>query len=85
MSDAKLSCMVFKCPNQRVLSLIRSSRFLLRPVLTPINSQEAEDDYGGYMVHVLDGGSVVFNGEMYATDLRNMRSVFYNEAEGSIE
>lgn len=58
---------------------------MLRPVLAPINSQETADDYRGYMVYVSDGGSVVFNGEMYATDLGNTQSVFYNEAAGSIE
>lgn len=50
-----------------------------------MNSQQTEDDYGGYMLEVLDGGSVVFNGELYATDLRNMRSVFYIEEGGSME
>ncbi|CAN0547350.1 unnamed protein product, partial [Ectocarpus sp. 12 AP-2014] len=37
------------------------------------------------MVQVLSGGSVEFLGEMAATGLANMRSVFYNEAGGSIE
>ncbi|CAB1096579.1 unnamed protein product [Ectocarpus sp. CCAP 1310/34] len=37
------------------------------------------------MVQVLTGGSVEFLGEMAATGLANMRSVFYNEAGGSIE
>ncbi|CAM9983115.1 unnamed protein product, partial [Ectocarpus fasciculatus] len=46
---------------------------------------EGEDNYGGYMVQVLSGGSVEFLGEMVATQLENMRSVFYNEAGGSIE
>lgn len=37
------------------------------------------------MVQVMSGGSVEFTGEMMATGLNNMRSVFYNEAGGSIE
>ncbi|CAN0007449.1 unnamed protein product [Scytosiphon promiscuus] len=44
-----------------------------------------EDDYGGYMMQVMSGGSVEFTGEMTGTGLTNMRSVFYNEAGGSIE
>ncbi|CAN0007382.1 unnamed protein product [Scytosiphon promiscuus] len=46
---------------------------------------EYEDDYGGYMVEVMSGASLEFTGEMTATGLGNMRSVFYNEADGSIE
>lgn len=47
--------------------------------------QELEDDYGGYMVRVKAGGSVVFTGDMLGTELQNMFSVFYNEPVGSIE
>ena len=47
--------------------------------------QEQEDDYGGFMVQVMSGGSVEFTGEMTGTGLGNMRSVFYNNAGGSIE
>lgn len=47
--------------------------------------QEKEDDYGGYMVHVMSGGSAEFTGGMAATGLENMRSIFGNEAGGSIE
>ncbi|CAM9132500.1 unnamed protein product [Ectocarpus sp. 6 AP-2014] len=46
---------------------------------------EQEDSFGGFMVQVLSGGSVEFLGEMAATGLANMRSVFYNEAGGNIE
>ena len=47
--------------------------------------QEPEDDYGGFMVQVLSGGSVEFTGEFTGTGLENMRSVFFNEEGGSIE
>lgn len=47
--------------------------------------QDYEDDYGGFMVQVMSGGSVEFTGEMTGTGLNNMRSVFYNNAGGSIE
>ena len=47
--------------------------------------QEGEDSYGGYMVQVMSGGSVEFTGEMAATGLENMRSVFWNDVDGSIE
>ena len=47
--------------------------------------QTKKDDYYGYMVQVLSGGSVEFTGELTATGLRNMRSVFGNEDDGSIE
>ena len=43
------------------------------------------DNFGGFMVQVLSGGSVEFTGEMAATGLRNMRSVFSNNVGGSIE
>ncbi|CAM9376311.1 unnamed protein product, partial [Laminaria digitata] len=46
---------------------------------------EKEDDYGGYMVHVMSGGSAEFTGGMTGTGLENMRSIFGNEAGGSIE
>lgn len=48
-------------------------------------AQEYEDSFSGYMVQVLSGGSVEFTGEMTATELRNMFSVFWNDVEGSIE
>lgn len=48
-------------------------------------AQESEDSYSGYMVQVMSGGSVEFTGEMIATDLTNMRSVFWNDVDGSIE
>lgn len=47
--------------------------------------QEVEDDYGGFMVQVMSGGEVEFAGEFSATGLENMRSVFYNDVDGSIE
>jgi len=43
------------------------------------------DNYGGFMVLVMSGGSVEFTGEFYGTGLENMRSVFFNEEGGSIE
>ena len=47
--------------------------------------QEREDSYGGSMVKVLSGGSVEFTGELTATGLDNIRSVFFIEVDGSIE
>ena len=53
---------------------------------SPVSSvQEKKDDYNGFMVQVMSGGSVEFTGEMNATGLENMRSVFWNDVGGSIE
>ncbi|CAM9940314.1 unnamed protein product, partial [Laminaria digitata] len=46
---------------------------------------DRDDDYGGFMVQVMSGGSVEFTGELAATQLENMRSVFWNGVGGSIE
>ncbi|CAM9699224.1 unnamed protein product, partial [Laminaria digitata] len=47
---------------------------------------ERHDDYGVvFMVQAMSGGSVVFTGELTATGLENMWSVFANEVDGSIE
>lgn len=58
-------------------------RFLRLPRVSMV--QEQEDDYGGFMVQVMPGGSVEFAGELVATGLENMRSVFWNGVGGRIE
>ncbi len=68
----------------RVLFVIQARQNTPLSALRPYQ-QEIEDDYGGYMVQVMSGGSVEFTGEFYGTELKNMRSVFFNEEGGSIE
>lgn len=46
---------------------------------------ERQDNFNGFMVQVMSGGSVEFTGELAATGLENMRSVFWNDVGGSIE
>lgn len=73
-------------PSAQAFNNVSGCRTFLRILRAmPLVLQELEDDYGGFMVQVMSGGSVEFTGEMAATGLRNMRSVFSNNVGGSIE